>query len=101
MKNSIPSAVKKVEDGCPPHSAAAAEAEIYESNCKKLMQLGVNVADPEIKTFGGMQTDFYPRVVLSPSFALTFADLKVCVSFKLHTAGNSLLWNSGEILRSI
>lgn len=66
-----------MEDGCPPHSALAGEADIYESNCKKLVQIGADVGEPEIYTFDGMRTTFYPRVVLSPSFALTFADLRV------------------------
>lgn len=78
MKNATSAALKKVEDGCPPHSAAAAEAAIYESNSKKLIQIGVNIGEPEVHKLDGMETVFYPCIVMSPSFAMTFEDLKVC-----------------------
>ena len=77
VKNAVAAAVKKVEEGCPPHSATAAEADLYESNCKRLTQIGVHVGEADVYTFNGMQTTFHPRVMITPSFALTFQDLKV------------------------
>lgn len=77
VKNSTTAALKKVEDGCPPHSAVAAEADLYESNCKKLVQLGATIGTPEVHKLNGMDTTFYPCVVLAPSVGLTFSELKV------------------------
>lgn len=36
------------------------------------------MADPQSKTFNELDVELWPRVSWSPSFAITFADLKVC-----------------------
>lgn len=77
VKNAPASAAQKAAEGCPSHSATSAEAEMYESNCKKLIQIGVQIGDPETAVFNGIEISLYPRVFLSPSFGLTFDDLKV------------------------
>ena len=77
MKNSPKDAKAKAAGGNPSHSATTGELDVYQVNCRALKQLGADIAEPQRRTFNELEVDLWPRVSWSPSFALTFADLKV------------------------
>lgn len=77
VKNSVEAAKAKVASGLPPHSAATGEAQMYECSCRTLSLLGADIGGPTMSTYSGLSVAMYPRVVWSPSFALTFNDLEV------------------------
>ena len=46
--------------------------------CARCLQmLGAQIDGPEQREFNGLQVDLWPRISWSPSFAISFADLKV------------------------
>jgi UDP-sugar pyrophosphorylase len=76
VKNSVADALAKVAAGCPPHSAAAGECDMYGTVCRSLRMAGASVADPTAVTFAGTPLELWPRVVLSPGTAATLVELK-------------------------
>jgi len=76
VKNSVADAIAKVAAGCPPHSAAAGECDMYGTACRSLRLAGAEVADPTPVTFAGTQLQLWPRVVLSPATAATLVELR-------------------------
>lgn len=44
--------------------------------CRALRMLGADIAEPEQRSFNGLDMQLWPRVTWSPLFVLTFADLK-------------------------
>ncbi|KAK9828897.1 hypothetical protein WJX72_002655 [[Myrmecia] bisecta] len=80
VKNSPADARAKAAEGNPSHSATTGELDIYEANCRSLQMIGTTVEGPEPRTFNGLDVQFWPRVVWSPAFAATFADLKAKVN---------------------
>ncbi|GMH33977.1 hypothetical protein BSKO_01811 [Bryopsis sp. KO-2023] len=98
VKNSIESARAKVASGVPPQSAASGEAHMYECASRTLSQLGADIGEPTMGVYGGLETAMYPRIVWSPSFALTFEDLKARINFsKLKVATGSVLVLGGDV----
>ena len=76
VKNSVADAIAKVAAGCPPHSAAAGECDMYGTACRSLRLAGATVADPTPVTFAGTELELWPRCVLSPATAATLVELK-------------------------
>ncbi len=60
---------------CPPPG----ELDIYKANCLSLAEVAdVSLPSPlQTATFNGITSELYPRVVLSPAFAASLAELKV------------------------
>ena len=90
VKNSVADAQAKAKAGDPTHYAAAGELDMYKAASLQLVQAcgavlgaatpsGVASAEapPPRATFHGMEFEAYPRVVLSPSFAVTLSQCKV------------------------
>jgi len=57
-------------------SASTAEAAIYRMYAEKLRRIGANVAEAKLQEFNGVPTAVGPKVVLSPSFAMTMEEMK-------------------------
>jgi UDP-sugar pyrophosphorylase len=76
VKNSVADALAKVASGCPPHSAAAGECDMYGTACRSLAMAGAQVAPPTAVTFAGTPLELWPRVVLSPATAATLVELR-------------------------
>ena len=64
--------------GLPAYSASSAEWDFFNWNLNMLERLGnVQVERNEEKTnYGGIELSFGPFVIIHPSFALTFNELK-------------------------
>jgi len=93
VKNSPADAVAKFKEGNPTHSATTGELDIYQANCRILELLaGIKLPAPEKLTFNGMAVEALPRVVLSPSFAPTLADVKAKVK------AGSIILSPGSVL---
>ncbi|GBG63393.1 hypothetical protein CBR_g38016 [Chara braunii] len=76
VKNNAKDAAAKIATGTPPHSATSGEMDVYRSNCRILRQAGVSIEDPAPATFNQQQVEVWPRIVWSPRWALTYADVK-------------------------
>jgi UDP-sugar pyrophosphorylase len=78
VKNNLAEAAAKAAAGAPSHSAAAAELDVYRTNCAMLEAVGASVAPPagalEFAGVGGLR--LWPRVAWSPLWAATFDDLE-------------------------
>eukprot|EP00899_Mesostigma_viride_P007455 jgi/Mesvir1/16710/Mv15101-RA.1 len=94
VKNSPDEAIAKVNSGLPPHSAASGELDQYIANCKVLGMLGATIGQPSKATFNGIAYEVPPRVVLSPSFALTYTALKS----KVNASGLKLATDSTLVI---
>ena len=76
LKNNPVDAAKKAAKGMSPSSPASAEMELYATNCKLLISLGVRVARPVVRVLDGVSLLVWPRVVWTPRFATTLAQLR-------------------------
>ena len=76
VKNSVAEALAKVAAGCPPHSAAAGECDMYGACARALAALGCAVGEPEARLFCGTTLQLWPRIVWTPAFAATFSALR-------------------------
>ena len=79
VKNSPVDAAAKAASGNPSHSATTGELDIYETNCRMLRMIGVEVEEPVQggATFNKIPSlTFWPRVTWSPLWACTFDDLE-------------------------
>ena len=77
VKNNLADATAKAKQGLPPQCAGTGEAELFATTCRLLQLLGVEVGpDPETKTFAGIPYNFFPKVVIKPSFACSLFELK-------------------------
>ncbi|GAQ87502.1 UTP--glucose-1-phosphate uridylyltransferase [Klebsormidium nitens] len=79
VKNNPEDAAAKLAAGTPPHSATSGEAALYRANCLILRAAGAKVADPRTVRYNDQETEMWPRVVWSPKWALTLADVKAKV----------------------
>lgn len=76
-KNNIVDAAACVAKGIPSYGAAEAEYNFYNWTTKMLEIAGVNVERETEKTdFNGMSFAFGPKILLDPTFAITFAEIK-------------------------
>jgi len=89
VKNSVADALAKVAAGCPPHSAAGGECDQYGAAARAMALAGAAVGGPQAVVFAGTPLSLYPRIVLAPSTACCFTQLRdqvlpqparVCVS---------------------
>lgn len=92
VKNSAKAAVEKASSGVPPHAAFSGEADIYQCCCKTLSSLGTSIGDARPRELFGLTVPVFPCVVWSPSFAITFADLKVRVGYFPASEWNPWNW---------
>ena len=76
LKNNPVDAAKKAANGMSPSSPAAAEMELFATNCKLLLSLGVHVGRPVVKVLDGVHLLVWPRIVWTPRFATTLAQLR-------------------------
>mmetsp|Transcript_15679 Transcript_15679/g.25065 ORF Transcript_15679/g.25065 Transcript_15679/m.25065 type:complete len:563 (+) Transcript_15679:1285-2973(+) len=75
-KNNAADAASQFEKTGFAESASTAEAATYKMFADKLRQIGAHIAPSELKEFGGVPTQVGPKIVLSPSFAMTMEELK-------------------------
>jgi len=72
-KNNCTDAIACFNKGLPGFSAASAEFDMYNWNCKLLELVGVKITrSDEAKVYAGVPWKFGPKVFLEPSFAITF-----------------------------
>lgn len=101
VKNSPADAKAKADNGDPTHSATTGEMDIYKANCLTLKMLaGADIGEVPTETFNGIPVESYPRVVLSPAFAPSLADVKAKVAQgSILLAPRSVLLLDGEGVR--
>eukprot|EP00465_Bigelowiella_longifila_P011361 CAMPEP_0185265894 /NCGR_PEP_ID=MMETSP1359-20130426/29179_1 /TAXON_ID=552665 /ORGANISM="Bigelowiella longifila, Strain CCMP242" /LENGTH=205 /DNA_ID=CAMNT_0027855427 /DNA_START=136 /DNA_END=753 /DNA_ORIENTATION=+ len=75
-KNNAIDAASQFEKTGFAESASTAEAAIYNMFADKLRKIGADVASSKLEEFGGVPTQVGPKIVLSPSFAMTMEELK-------------------------
>ena len=100
VKNSVEEAQAKAASGNPQHSAASGEFDVYRTNCDMLRSIGCTVdVNSELQTFNGMEYIMYPRVSWSPSFALTFDDLKrrIADPSRVYIGSDTSMYISGAV----
>ena len=72
-KNNIGDAAKCVAKGIPSYGAAEAEYNFYNWTNKMLKIAGVDLAlETEKKDYNGMAFAFGPKILLDPTFAITY-----------------------------
>jgi len=76
VKNNLVDAAKKVEADIAPESASSGEFDIYTANTKYLSMAGVVIEEPVQVKFANIPLQLGPRIVLAPSFAVTFGEVK-------------------------
>lgn len=88
VKNSLEDARTKASQGLPPESALSGESDIYFQNAQWMqmavdptgaadVQCGsISIAEPEPVTFGGVQYQMGPRIVLCPSWAVSLQQMQ-------------------------
>lgn len=76
VKNSVADALAKVAASCPPHSAASGECDQYGATARAMRLCGAVVGEPEEVVFAGTPLELWPRVVISPSTAATFVEMR-------------------------
>eukprot|EP00897_Mesotaenium_endlicherianum_P001660 jgi/Mesen1/1521/ME001323S00374 len=103
VKNNAADAAAKA--GSPGHSfyATSGELQIYRANCLILRQVGVDVEGPVTTEFAGQQSEVWARVVWSPQWALTLADVRAKVSgqCKLSQASTLVLDGKGIAVHNL
>jgi len=91
-KNNITDAAKCVAKGIPSYGAAEAEYNFYEWTNKMLAIAGIEIEKETEKTdYNGMAFAFGPKILLDPTFALTFQELKEKFVGKNRIAKNATL----------
>lgn len=76
VKNNIADAAKALESGTPPGGAATGEADQYFAYAEQLRLLGCRVMQAPTESYAGVSVSLGPRVVIAPSIALTYHDLR-------------------------
>eukprot|EP01016_Furgasonia_blochmanni_P023974 TRINITY_DN2581_c0_g1_i1.p2 TRINITY_DN2581_c0_g1~~TRINITY_DN2581_c0_g1_i1.p2 ORF type:complete len:291 (-),score=101.80 TRINITY_DN2581_c0_g1_i1:273-1040(-) len=78
-KNDIKSAAQKAQTGLPPESSSSCEYDFYWLNAEILRICGANVEQPRAedeRSYAGIKLNFGPKVVISPSFGVTLAEIR-------------------------
>ena len=94
-KNNIVDAAAKAAAGGPPESGATAEADFYLTGRTKLAAAGMDVTKAAAESILGIPIVPGPRVILRPSFALTFDEVRAKISGG-SIAGNATLVLDGK-----
>ena len=76
VKNSPADGVAKFKGGNPTHTATSGEMEVYGCGAELMNLAGASMAKAEDVTFNNITLPAGPRVVLHPTFACTFDELK-------------------------
>ncbi|GAB5029796.1 udp-sugar pyrophospharylase-like [Nannochloropsis oceanica] len=76
VKNNAPDAAKAAQAGTPPGSASTGEADQYYAVAEQLRLLGCKVGKAPEATYTGIPVSLGPRVVIDPSVALNFSEMK-------------------------
>lgn len=98
-KNNCSDAIACFNKGLPSFSAASAEYDMYNWNCKMLELANVNLKrSEESHTFAGIPWKFGPKIFLEPSFAITFQELKQRFSCKTDISARSTIVLGGDVL---
>lgn len=79
VKNNAADAAKAAQGGTPPGSASSGEADQYYVFAEQLRLLGCQVAKAPVAEYAGIPVSLGPRIVLDPSWALTYSALKAKV----------------------
>lgn len=95
-KNNLAEAAEKAAKNGPPESASSAENDFYLAGRMKLRAAGMAVVDAATISISGIPFTVGPRVILSPSFALTRAEVGERVSGG-SLSGSSTLVLDGDI----
>lgn len=75
-KNSLADARIKASQSLPLQTCGSAEADYYLANAKRLQLVGAQIGAPVSQTFSGLTYEFWPKVVIKPSFAISIAELE-------------------------
>jgi UDP-sugar pyrophosphorylase len=76
VKNNIVDAAACVERGLPSYGAAQGEWEFYNWTANMLEKVGVQInRETEVTNYQGVKLAFGPRILLDPTFSLTFSEL--------------------------
>lgn len=103
-KNNIKDAAACVAKGIPSYGAAEAEYNFYTWTNKMLQLAGVDVELETAKTdFNGMSFAFGPKVLLDPTFAITFQELKqkMGANNKITKDSTLILYDHDEDLKGV
>ncbi|KAH9573986.1 hypothetical protein CY35_01G030700 [Sphagnum magellanicum] len=85
VKNNAEDAMK-IPEGNPKHSPTSGEIAIYKANCLILQKAGAVISEPKHEVYNGQTVEVWPRIVWSPSWAITFAEVceklsrPICIS---------------------
>ncbi|KAG0569063.1 hypothetical protein KC19_6G063000 [Ceratodon purpureus] len=94
VKNN-PEDAAKIPEGNPKHSPTSGEMAIYKAHCLMLRKAGAQIEDPKQEVFNGQSVEVWPRVIWSPKWALTFADVCKNLSGQLQISQRSTLVLNG------
>ena len=98
-KNNCNDAIACYNKGLPAFSAASAEYDMYNWNCKVLELAGAKITrSEEAQVYAGVPWKFGPKIFLEPSFALTFRELKDKFAFKTEISARSTVILGGDAL---
>jgi UDP-sugar pyrophosphorylase len=98
-KNNCADAIACYKKGLPSFSPASAEFDFYNWSNKMLEKCGVNVEySSEEQEFAGIPWKFGPKILLEPSFAVTFAELKAKFSGNVRISAESSVVLGGDAL---
>lgn len=96
-KNSLEAGAKAAQSGTPPATASSAEFDFFAANARKLAQAGAHVGPSSETSYAGVPLTTGPVIVLSPSFAITHAELvEKLDSSKISISSRSSLVVDGE-----
>ncbi|KAK3275194.1 hypothetical protein CYMTET_16663, partial [Cymbomonas tetramitiformis] len=100
VKNSIEAGAKLSAAGVPAGTASTAEAAVYHAACTMLRRLGAEIGPPTRQTFHGVSVSVGPMVVLHPTFAMCFIQLKERVRqpAKIEITSKSTLFLKGDVV---
>lgn len=99
-KNNLEAGAKGLASGVPPATASSAEMEFYRSHATKLKAAGAQVQDGEVATFAAIPLESGPRVIFSPSLALTTSELRNKLAGpSVKISGRSTLVLDGEHIK--
>ena len=91
-KNNIKDAATCIAKGIPSYGAAEAEYNFYNWTNKMLKLAGVEVETETEKTnYNGMSFSFGPKILLDPTFAITFQEIKNKFQGKCRIGKNATL----------
>lgn len=98
-KNDLKTAAQKSQASLAPESASSCEADFYWTNAELLRMCGVKIDSQDQATeleFAGVKANFYPTVVLHPSFGVTLQELRQRIKGTVKITRKSRVVLAGE-----